>query len=124
MSHAGPTGSRSLCAAYAEHAYLAAAGHEDLDVIRIRRADIAARADQTLRDLELYPPGRVYPDIWDRGLTFVAGDWLVARAGELAILEYYRLLPTSDSWQEAFEGAFGMAIDDFYAAFAEYRAGL
>ena len=118
----GPYWLQIALRSYAEHAYLAAAGHEDLDVIRIRRADIAARADQTLRDLELYPPGRVYPDIWDRGLTFVAGDWLVARAGELAILEYYRLLPTSDSWQEAFEGAFGMAIDDFYAAFAEYRA--
>ena len=120
----GPYWLQIALRSYAEHAYLAAAGHEDLDVIRIRRADIAARADQTLRDLELYPPGRVYPDIWDRGLTFVAGDWLVARAGELAILEYYRLLPTSDSWEEAFEGAFGITIDDFYAAFAEYRAGL
>ena len=120
----GPYWLQIALRSYAEHAYLAAAGHEDLDVIRIRRADIAARADQTLRDLELYPPGRVYPDVWDRGLTFVAGDWLVARAGELAILEYYRLLPSSDTWQDAFEGAFGIAIDDFYAAFAEYRAGL
>ena len=57
-------------------------------------------------------------------LSFLAADWLVARAGEPALFEYYRLLPTSDSWEEAFGGAFGMAIDDFYAAFAEYRAGL
>ena len=120
----GPYWLQIALRSYAEHAYLAAAGHEDLDVIRIRRADIAARADQTLRDLELYPPGRVYPDVWDRGLTFVAGDWLVARAGELAILEYYRLLPSSDTWQDAFQGAFGITVDDFYAAFAEYRAGL
>ncbi len=120
----GPYWLQIALRSYAEHAYLAAAGHEDLDVIRIRRADIAARADQTLRDLELYPPGRVYPDVWDRGLTFVAGDWLVARAGELAIFEYYRLLGSTDSWEEAFEGAFGIAIDDFYAAFAAYRAGL
>ena len=46
----------------------------------------------------------------------------MARAGEPAIFEYYRLLPSSDDWQEAFEGAFGITIDDFYAAFAEYRA--
>ena len=57
-------------------------------------------------------------------LSFLAADWLAQRAGEPALFEYYRLLPASDSWQDAFEGAFGMAIDDFYAAFAEYRAGL
>ena len=29
-----------------------------------------------------------------------------------------RLLPSSDDWRDAFEGAFGITIDDFYAAFA------
>ena len=48
----------------------------------------------------------------------------MTRAGERAIFEYYRLLPSSDSWKEAFQGAFGITIDDFYEEFAEYRAGL
>ena len=46
----------------------------------------------------------------------------MARAGERAIYEYYRLRQTTDTWQQAFEGAFGITIDDFYAAFAAYRA--
>ena len=52
----------------------------------------------------------------------MAADWLVQRAGEPALFEYYRLLGSSATWEEAFEGAFGITIDDFYAAFAEYRA--
>ena len=55
-------------------------------------------------------------------MSFLAADWLVQRAGERAIFKYYRLLPSSDSWEDAFEGAFGITIDDFYAAFAAYRA--
>ena len=31
-------------------------------------------------------------------------------------------VPESSTWQEAFEAAFGIAIDDFYEAFEEYRA--
>ena len=44
------------------------------------------------------------------------------RAGEPAIFEYYRVLPDSESWEEAFEAVFGITIEDFYEAFAEYRA--
>ena len=62
------------------------------------------------------------PDEAAEALSFLAGDWLVARAGEPAIFEYYRLLGSADSWQDAFKGAFGITIDDFYQEFAAYRA--
>ena len=55
-------------------------------------------------------------------LGFLAADWLADRAGVEALAGYYRRLPSSDSWQEAFEGAFGIAIDDFYESFEAYRA--
>ena len=55
-------------------------------------------------------------------LGFLAADWLADRAGVEALAGYYRRLPSSDSWQEAFEGAFGIAIDDFYDTFEAYRA--
>ena len=29
---------------------------------------------------------------------------------------------SSDSWEAAFDGAFGMTVEDFYAAFEAYRA--
>ena len=51
------------------------------------------------------------------------GGRLAASPGrERAIFEYYRLRQSTDDWKEAFQGAFGITIDDFYAAFAAYRA--
>ena len=39
-------------------------------------------------------------------------------------MDFYRLLPDAGSWQAAFEQAFGLTIEDFYDAFAPYRARL
>ena len=39
-------------------------------------------------------------------------------------IRFYQLLPSSRSWQEAFEKAFGITADDFYEAFEEYRSAL
>ena len=61
-------------------------------------------------------------------LSFLAVSWLAEYMGEPELLEYYRLLPIAESWndaalwEEAFEGAFGIAVDDFYEAFEAYRA--
>ena len=54
-------------------------------------------------------------------LAFFAADRLVQRAGEPAIFEYFRSLAHSESWREAFEGAFGVIVDGFYEAFEEHR---
>ena len=107
---------------YADQAFLDSLGLEDIDRTRRRSAMIAAHHDQTLYDLEPYRDAGRHPDREPEALSFLAADWLLARAGERAIFEYYRLRQTADTWQDAFEGAFGMTIDDFYAAFAEYRA--
>ncbi len=55
-------------------------------------------------------------------LGFLAADRLAARSGVEALAGYYRRLSSSESWQEAFEGAFGIAVDDFYESFEAYRA--
>ena len=55
-------------------------------------------------------------------LGFLAADWLADHAGVEALAGYYRRLPSSDSWQEAFEGAFGIAVAEFYDTFEAYRA--
>ena len=54
-------------------------------------------------------------------LGFVAIESLVERAGEAAILDYVRLLPSSAGWREAFERAFGLGAEDFHAAFEATR---
>ncbi len=95
-----------------------------LGAFRREQARVAGETTAALDSFEGVTSGAGAPFNVVTALAFLAADWLAQRAGEPALFEYYRLLPTSDSWQEAFEGAFGITIDDFYAAFAEYRAGL
>ena len=42
--------------------------------------------------------------------------------GEDALVEYYRALPNSGSWEEAFELTFGLTVADAYQGFAAHRA--
>lgn len=48
---------------------------------------------------------------------FLASDWLAVRAGERALLDYFRF----GSGEEAFERAFGMGVDAFLDAFRQHR---
>ena len=50
--------------------------------------------------------------------------WTDALNDNGAHIRYHRLMASSANWQEAFETAFGIAVDDFYDAFEAYRAGL
>ncbi len=101
---------------YADSAYRAATGTATLQEARSRLRILAGRTEYPL------PGAFTLLDEAARALSFLAADWLAQRAGEPALFEYYRLLPSSDDWRDAFEGAFGITIDDFYAAFAAYRA--
>ncbi len=118
----GPYWFRLGMRGYAKHAYREALGIEALDEARRTQAEIAGRTAEPLRSYSAYRAAGALRDKVAEALAFLAGDWLVARAGEPAIFEYYRLLRSTDSWEDAFETAFGIAIDDFYVAFAEYRA--
>ena len=117
-SRLGPWWLQTATQTYTGSAYLVVAGAQTFQGIRSRLATVAG---QTVHPL---PDAFQRVDNAARALSFLAADWLVQRAGEPALFEYYRLLPTSDTWQDAFEGAFGITIDDFYTVFAEYRAGL
>ena len=57
-----------------------------------------------------------------RAVSFLAGEWLAKRAGESALVDYYRALPSSANWEQAFETAFGIPVDDFHVEFERYRA--
>ena len=54
-------------------------------------------------------------------LGALATDWLVRQADAQAPFAYYRRLSAAESWEEAFAAAFGIGVDEFYAAFSEYR---
>ena len=57
-------------------------------------------------------------------LGFLATESLVEHAGEVAILDYFRRLPASAGWREAFEAAFGVSVADFHDAFEASRPEL
>ncbi len=63
-------------------------------------------------------PGNFYP------LGALAVDWLTEHAGAAAIVQFWRELASADTWRAAFEAAFGLTPDAFYARFEAYRAEL
>ena len=122
--------------AYVEAVYRAAHGvtssflPESYDEESRRHAAVVQASDARLQQIVSHEGWWTvsYKEKW--ALSFLAVEWLVGYAGEPALLEYYRLLPevrtrrqeAVASWQEAFETAFGIAVDDFYGAFEAYRA--
>ncbi len=46
----------------------------------------------------------------------------VGEAGEGAMISFFRNLPESERWQDAFHKSFGVSTPDFYASFAAYAA--
>ena len=109
----GPGWLAEGAATYAEEAY-----DGELE-FRRWLAPAAASHVASLRHPESAHPGRL-----NYHLGFLAADWLVDRAGEASLVEYYRQLPHRGSWEEAFEAAFGLAVEDFHDAFDAYRAGV
>ncbi len=118
----GPCWLSIAASRYVEAVSRESAGTEPLSQTRSRSLVSARRTGQPLRSLETSAGIDAVGSQTTSGLSFLAAEWLAEHAGEPALFEYYRLLPSSDSWEAAFEGAFGITIDDFYAAFAAYRA--
>ena len=110
--------------AYAEVAYRAAAGRLSFADYRDLAVTAALHAPHRLESLDTPDEARAAGEWPTRALGFLAVEWLARHAGEPAVFEYYRVLPSSSSREAAFESAFGIALDEFYRQFAGYRAGL
>ena len=63
-------------------------------------------------------PDIVFPSAYE--FMALAVHWLVAQGGEGSVMAYFRALPTSDSWQDAFRSAFAIEFEDVYGAFGDY----
>ena len=106
---------------YVQHAYRVARGHEVLEISREREARRARHTSRLLSSTSTWDGFNT--NYWQSlALGFLALEILGERAGDAALFEYYRLLPDSESWTEAFEVAFGITVGDFYEEFEEYRA--
>ncbi len=131
----GPQWLLSGIHAYLETSYAVGAGLAEYDSELQSRTDLV-RSNSTplsqLTDADSWRAAGV-DESWP--LAFLAMDRLIDQAPEGALKEYVRLLPRgepdwpeyepgAESWEAAFEQAFGLTVDDFYEQFAEYRSGL
>jgi hypothetical protein len=118
----GPAWLDESAATYVEYRYHDAAGHADYENARSSEVTRARRIARPLSSMTS-SNGLSGDEFWNaRALGVLAVEWLVSRAGDTALFEYYRQLPESETWEEAFEGAFGLTVDKFYEAFEAYRA--
>ncbi len=78
---------------------------------------LSANNDGALRDLEQF-------DVADAphayGLGALASEWLAEQTGGNPQVKYWQLLGGSATWEDAFESAFGIAVDESYEAFEEH----
>ncbi len=104
-------------AVYASALVSEARGRISLDVRREGLRLIWAELAQSFprKPAEIVDPAQTSLFVYQVG--FLATDWLAERAGPEAVLNFFRF----GGHPAAFETAFGLALDDFYAAFEEYR---
>ena len=110
--------------AYAEVSYRAAAGRLSFAGYRDLAVTAALHAPHRLEDLDTPDEARAAGEWTTRALGFLAVEWLAEHAGEPAVFEYYRVLPSSPSRAAAFEAAFGLTFEDFFERFEAYRMRL
>lgn len=103
-------------AEYAEALYRAQAGPGTYEEVRDDNAFAVASWAGTLEATgdQIFAENYV--------LGFLAVDLLVQRAGEGALLDYYRSIATGLPWRDAFSEVFGVEVDEFYEEFELHRA--
>ena len=119
---AGPEWLRDGIRSYVGHIVQAALGERTMNSIRSERWRSALTPGGALSDFTTLGDFVASRRGYAGALSYLAVEWLAERAGEPALLDYYRQLPAAADWQEAFEAAFGVPVTDFYDAFEAYRA--
>ena len=106
---------------YSSAAYISAFGSSTYESLRAQHVARARAVTLPLSSMET-DDGRDAAGWWETAsLGFLASESLARRASEEALVEYLRLLSSSTSWQEAFEGAFEISVADFHEAFEAQR---
>ncbi|MXY37249.1 MAG: hypothetical protein F4Y54_10920, partial [Dehalococcoidia bacterium] len=117
----GPAWLNEGAAVYAAHLYRHALGERSIDEgMEIARWG-ASYVSVPLEELDNKKPTSPWFNA-EGSLAAVAVGWLIERGGEDSLISYYRHLPGSETWTEAFEVAFNLPFSEVYAAFAAYRA--
>ena len=93
---------------------------------RERRVERTYEVDLPLSEAEEWPDStdpnydRTRGCIYDCGM--IAVELLASHVGLSALTDFYTMLHPGDTWQQTFETASEMSVDDFYDLFEEHRA--
>lgn len=118
----GPWWLSEGAAVYARHLHQHARGERALDEAMASDRLLSSYTSVRLDELEAGSP--TAPEgSGDRieSLAALAVAWLVRQGGDDSLISYYRQLPESEGWREAFEASFGLPFSEVYSAFARYR---
>ncbi len=97
--------------------------HHDLAWQRAKESDVLSDLSMELTRIEDAFAFRGCSGQWHSyALSFIAATFLVEEQAEEegSYLNYWKLLGERSTWKQAFEEAFGISADDFYAAFGEW----
>ena len=116
----GPAWLREGSKRYITYQALRPSGPESCDPTRSRYARISESAGTRLSEAE------TSEDFWalenSSAHGFLGVELLAEQAGQESIMGYFASLSTGTPWQQAFEAAFGITVDQFYELFEERRA--
>ena len=116
----GPAWMQEGFAEFHGMAALAQGGIRPYEQRRQQHLSWALRVDVSLKETETYNGLLGGPGRFD--LAGLAAELLASQSSAAALIRYWTLLGPDTTWQQAFQTAFGMTIDDFYTRFADHRA--
>ena len=119
-SNHGPWWLTEGAAVYGEKLYVSSSGVASYDDERDREISQAQHSTRRLAELEVAKDFFAEPGGYSLG--FLAVELLVQLSSEDALIHYYETLLQHDTWQAAFENAFGVAASEFYESFEEHRS--
>ena len=95
-----------------------AGGVLSYDTKRANSVSHAKNMEKPLRGMETWEGGLKG---YSYDLPLLGAELLASYAGEDALLRFYMLQRPGTTWQEAFQSAFGMTVEEFYELFEEHR---
>lgn len=99
--------------------YQISRGHITRHEVEQALDDVLSQGVPDLRQLESDIPSF---DRWSYLGAMAAVRLAVSEVGEGAMISFFRNLPASERWQDAFQNSFNASTSEFYASFAEYAA--
>jgi hypothetical protein len=106
--------------------YRVAAARGLIDLKSFEQNELAGRVratSLTLASLETYA-GQSQPHGWDTMHLAAVHLANIAPKGIKSFVDFWSAIGAGTPWQQAFQNAFGMSVDAYYANFNAYRAGL